>query len=128
MAPSMPPLKLVIDAKPRTKKNSQQIIRVRGRAIIIPSSEYKKFEKAACKSIAMQWSGDPIVCPVNCQAIIYRERNVGDACNFYEAIADTLEKARVVANDKWIVSWDGSRLDKDAGRPRIEITLSEVLP
>jgi len=32
----------------------------------------------------------------------------------------------VVADDKWIKQWDGSRLAKDAGRPRIEVTLTAI--
>jgi hypothetical protein len=32
----------------------------------------------------------------------------------------------VLTNDRFVVSWDGTRADKDAARPRIEVTL-EVL-
>lgn len=39
---------------------------------------------------------------------------------------DWLQRAGVLANDRQIASWDGSRLDKDASRPRVEVAI-EVL-
>jgi len=38
-----------------------------------------------------------------------------------QAVADALEHAGVVVNDRLIVSWDGSRLSKDAVRRRVEL-------
>lgn len=64
--------------------------------------------------------------PINCRALIYRHAAVGDAVGYYQAVGDLLELAGAVANDRWIVSWDGSRLLKDPGRPRVEIELQEV--
>lgn len=64
--------------------------------------------------------------PVNCRALFYRDRLTGDANNYYASLADALEEAGVVTNDKLIVSWDGSRLRKDAERPRIELELTPV--
>ena len=42
------------------------------------------------------------------------------------ALADALEEAGIVENDRLIVSWDGSRLLKDAATPRIEVMLEAV--
>ena len=66
----------------------------------------------------------PIDYPVNCKAIFYRERNVGDAANYYNGLADLLELSGLVTNDKYIISWDDSRLKKDALRPRVEFVLT----
>lgn len=60
---------------------------------------------------------------VNCRALFYRDRNVGDAVGYYQALADALEDARVIHDDYLIVSWDGSRLLKDCAKPRVEVTL-----
>ena len=74
-----------------------------------------------------QWKQEAITkMPVNMTALIYREKNVGDALNYLEAIADALERAGVVKNDRLIVSFDGSRLLKDADRPRVEVVLTTL--
>lgn len=65
--------------------------------------------------------------PLNCAAIFYRDANRGDAVGYYQWLADALESAGVLSNDKWIVQWDGSRLAKDAKRPRIEVTLTALV-
>jgi len=64
--------------------------------------------------------------PLNCAAIFYRDADRGDAVGYYQALADSLEAAGVVADDKWIKQWDGSRLAKDANRPRIEVVLTAL--
>jgi hypothetical protein len=45
---------------------------------------------------------------------------------YYQGLADLLESRGILANDKHIVSWDGSRLLKDAARPRVELILTPV--
>jgi hypothetical protein len=65
---------------------------------------------------------------VNCRAIFYRDAERGDAVGYYQALADALEEAGIVKNDRLIVSWDGSRLSKDAANPRIEVVLEGVEP
>lgn len=63
---------------------------------------------------------------LNCQALIYRDADRGDAVGYYQGIADLLEKLRILSNDRMIVAWDGSRLLKDPERPRVEIVLTEM--
>ncbi|MEP6651842.1 MAG: hypothetical protein ABJA82_00695, partial [Myxococcales bacterium] len=64
--------------------------------------------------------------PVNLTAVVYREKNLGDLIGYLQAIADALESAEVVTNDRLIVSFDGSRMLKDPSRPRVEITIEPV--
>lgn len=136
-------MKLVIVGVPTTKKNHGQVVhsgpkcpackRGTGRPFVFPSAESKAWTKSAVEQLKVQaaagaknpgcWRWD---IPINCRALFYRERSVGDANNYYAALADALEEAGVVANDRLIVSWDGSRLLKDAANPRIEILLSPV--
>lgn len=61
---------------------------------------------------------------VNVAAVFYRDRNVGDLAGFITSIGDVLETAGVIANDRQIAGWDGTRRDKDALRPRVEITIT----
>ena len=113
---------------PRTKKNSQKITYRNGKFGLQQSDAYRKWERT-CKVEYIQpihtRKQNPIDYPVNCQAIFYRERNIGDAVNFYQGIADLLEKHDVLVDDKHITSWVGSELLKDKDNPRVEITLIE---
>lgn len=126
---------------PKTKKNSAQLISHFKRPLLVPSAAYLEWERAAIRSllgegIIKRVPSDsrtptyrvqavaPIGFPVNCRALIYRDALRGDAVGFYQAIGDFLQLAGVVDNDKWIVSWDGSRMLKDAKRPRIELELT----
>lgn len=116
-------MRIVLDGAPRTKKNSQRILRVGGRRIVAPSRQFKAFEEA-CLWQLRSWRAEPIDGLVACAATFYRDRAVGDLNNFTAAIADILEKAGVLTNDRLIRSWDGSRLEVDRARPRVEVLLS----
>jgi len=115
-----------IIGKPCTKKNSQTMITTRGRPRLIQSKAYRRWEKEA-ELIYIKPTHTrkqiPIAYPVNCKATVFRERNVGDAINYWQAIADFLEKREVVVNDKFIVAWNGSECLKDKNNPRVEIVL-----
>ncbi len=124
---------LTILGAPVTKKNSQRILRGRGgRPFVSASSQYKAWANTAILQLQAQYRraslGDKLAVlqcdPVNVRALIYRARRVGDANNYYAAIADVLEAAGVVENDRLCVSWDGSRMLIDRHVPRVEITLT----
>jgi hypothetical protein len=136
---------------PRTKKTHSQIIPVRGqnRSILIPSAQYTAWftqamsQAAAAKSALLKGLPSPfvfpIVGPLGVQALFYRERNAGDLCGFLQALGDFLQSPResktspgklsrrgsgIIDDDAQIISFDGSRLLKDAARPRVEITIT----
>lgn len=129
---------------PRTKKNSRRHVKVRGRIVPLPSDAYCEMEAqiaqwahsslaTSAKSLVLDWnlqasraSALHLAQPLNCAAIFYRDANRGDAVGYYQALADALESAGVLSDDKWVVQWDGSRLAKDAKRTRIEVTLTAV--
>lgn len=123
-------MRLVILGAPRTKKNSSRIVRNKatGAAMVLPSAAVKAWESSAAYQLMGQWRRCPITYPVQVSATFYRERAVGDLVNFMQALADALEVAKVVQNDRLIVSWDGTRLDKDAQNPRVELEIREVRP
>lgn len=72
----------------------------------------------------MSWRQPPLIGPVAVRALFFREHAIGDLLNYEQALADALEAAAVVENDRLIVSWDGSRLLKDASAPRIEVEIT----
>jgi hypothetical protein len=96
---------------------------------VLPSEAFCDWQRdvlAALRGPVARTEGLPIRYAVNCRAIFYRDANVGDACGYYQGLGDVLQALGVVDNDKRLVSWDGSRLDKDALRPRVEVELMEV--
>ncbi len=74
--------------------------------------------------------------PYNCKAIFYRSRRIGDAVGFYQGLADLLQDKNISAtrgvvlnvltDDKWIQTWDGSRLEIDRAKPRVEVELTPM--
>lgn len=96
---------------------------------MLPSPQFEAWNKTAQWSLFVEVKRKmprSVTAPVNCAALIYREALTGDAVGYYQALADALEEAGIVENDRLIVSWDGSRLLKDAANPRIEVTLTAV--
>ena len=43
--------------------------------------------------------------PVRVSATFYRDRNAGDLVGYMQALADALQKAGVLVDDRQIVSW-----------------------
>lgn len=116
---------------PRTKKNSRRHIKRRAQSgkqitVPLPSEAYASLEAQIVRLVRASGLDWNLSQPVNCAAILYRDANRGDAVGYYQALGDALEAAGVVSNDKWIVQWDGSRLRKDADKPRIDVVLTPV--
>lgn len=66
----------------------------------------------------------PIASPMSVEAHFYQYVNRADATGLYESIADLLQDAEIIANDRLIEDWDGSRRLVDKLRPRVEIFIS----
>lgn len=122
---------LVILGPPRTKKNHSRIVGVRAsrrsrfaKPRLLPSVEYVRWHRIALPQAKAGRTAAPITTPVNCRAFFYRDRRVGDAVGYYQALADLLQDAGILADDRLIVTWDGSRLLKDKDRPRVELELT----
>ena len=117
---------MVLNGPPRTKKNSSRVFG----GIPLPSEAFIEWNALVQPQLAIERSKAkcrlPITTPVNARALFYRKTLVGDACNFYQALADALQEGRIVEDDRLIVSWDGSRLLKDSENPRVIVTLEEV--
>ena len=119
------PIQMTVELVPRTKKNSQQIVKTNGRTLIVPSKTYREYERAAGWYI--KGKGIEIDYPVNVKAIYYMpNRRRVDLVNLHEALCDILVKYGVVKDDnsKIIASMDGSRVEYDKDRPRTEIWIT----
>lgn len=118
-------MQFTIPIEPRTKKNSQQIIIAKGRPMIIPSKNYREFEKSALwyiERIGIDY-------PVNVKALFYmKTRRRVDLTNLLEALDDCLVKGGMLVDDnsQIIVGHDGSRVLYDKNNPRIEVCIEAI--
>ena len=119
--------KITIPIEPRTKKNSQQIIMCKGRPMIIPSKQYKDYEKQALNFLIFNTM--VIDYPVNVECHFYmKTKRKCDLTNLLECADDVLVKAGVLVDDNYTIieSHDGSRVHYDKDNPRTEIIIKEV--
>lgn len=118
-------VRFTVPGAPRTKKNSGKIWNRGNRRIIRPSEAWLEWRDMVKRYTATKPEFRlRIDKPVNCCAHFYRDREAGDSHGYYNGIADVLQEIEVVVDDKWLVSWDGSRLLKDNMRPRTEVVLT----
>jgi len=122
-------IKFTIPLPPVTKKNHQQIIinKATGRPMVIPSRQYKQYEKEC--GWFVQGKGMNINEPVNVKCVYYMPtRRRVDLTNLMEATHDILVKYEVLEDDnsKIIRSVDGSRVLYDKENPRTEITIERA--
>lgn len=124
-----------IHGNPVTKKNSQQILMnpKTHRPFVAPSSQYKKYEKEACKQLLLQavqhGPAQAIDFPVNIECDFYMQtRRLVDLTNLLEAACDALTAAGIIADDNCsiAVSHDGSRVHYDKENPRTEIRITKT--
>lgn len=131
----MSEIRLTIPGPPRTKKNSLRRKKIGKQVKTIPSATWcawRDLVMAHRHGIldAFDRQGDslnycaPVTDPMNICALFYRDAERGDAVGYYQGLADVLEEIGVVQDDKFLTSWDGSRLLKDAANPRVEVVLS----
>lgn len=143
--------RLVIKGAPRTKKNHGQIVFKRvptpklpaglclkcrrgSLPILLPSESFQDYEKIALPQLRDQWRGrEPLTERVYVHAVFYRDVASGDLVGFHQALADILEAAKVIENDRLVRGWpvpedgDDDALRKDARDPRTELVI-RVLP
>lgn len=110
---------------PVTKKNSIQLVKMKGRTIPLPSKKYKDYEIKALKYCP----GWQINHPVNIEAHYYMAtRRRVDITNLESALMDLLVKAGTIKDDNCsiVVSTDGSRVHYDKDNPRTEVHIYTV--
>lgn len=132
------PIRMKLAGAPRTKKNHGKVVartrNGRRQRFHVPSDAYIAWVNAVSHAVGpdlMQLTARkrlpiPKTVQVNCAARFFRDANAGDAVGYYQGLADLLQHLGVLADDVSIVSWDGSRLDKDAANPRVELELTAV--
>ena len=124
----MKTMHLTLCGEPRTKKNSARILRTRsGAPFVAPSIAYVDYETDCLRQIKRP--SNPVSARVNVRCVYYMKtaRRV-DLANLIEATTDILVKARVLEDDnsKIIAAHDGSRVELDREKPRVEIEIEEM--
>lgn len=119
--------KICIPLPPITKKNHQQIVKARGHYMVIPSKQYRDYEKACgmfLKDFPQTLNGE---LEITCVYYMPTRRRV-DLTNLLEATHDILTHYLIIEDDNSniIKSVDGSRVFYDKDNPRTEITIREL--
>ena len=109
---------------PVSKKNSQRIIWVKNRPMIIPSAKFKQYEKDCGYYLK---NVEPFLSECNVKCLFYMPtRRRVDLNNLLNAITDILVHYGILIDDNSniIKGFDGSRViyDKGNGHTIIEIT------
>lgn len=122
-------IKLIIPVKPRTKKNSQQIMKAGNKRWIGPSKAAMEFARRCAWWIKPQYKLK-ISVPVNVRVRFFVEsRRRVDLTNLLESIDDVLVRYEVLADDNAniIAGHDGSRVYVDKVQPRLEIEIEPIV-
>lgn len=96
--------------------------------MVIPSKEYKKYEKD-CAEFIDALPFQKFDCPVNVECHYYMPtRRRVDLVNLQEATLDVLVKYGILLDDNSniVASMDGSRVFYDKENPRTEIEITEL--
>ena len=113
--------------KPSTKKNSQRIVIVHNRPMIIPSALYKQYERDCGMFIPK--IDKPIDFPINLKCLFYMPtRRRVDLTNLQEAVCDMLVHHNVLADDNRdiVATMDGSMVMYDKDNPRTEVEITKL--
>ncbi len=123
-------VKFTLPLRPVSKKNSGQIVMIGGSPRLLPSKQYRQFEKDTLPYfLRVKIQTGEINYPVNVQCLFYVEthRRV-DLCNLLNAVDDSMVTAGLLIDDNRdiIAAHDGSRVYYDKENPRIEIEITEM--
>lgn len=133
-----------IVGNPATKKTSNRVVTIkppepvavgtyvgqpktqkRGFTKVLPSKAYVAWEQHATLQLRAAWNreerGAPYEGPVTVCAQFYRRDRRADLINLCQALADVLQSAGILKNDRQIVSWDGCSQHLDKQRPRVAV-------
>lgn len=110
--------------RPVSGTNSQQIVRVGSRRMVLKSKAQREWRADAVAQLCQQRGvRRPIAGPCAITLHIYRQRNQGDVDNYAKGVLDALQDARILDDDKHVTELHLYR-HTDPARPRVEITIA----
>lgn len=120
-------MKLTITGDIPSKKNSKQIIYVKGRPLIIPSKNHKTWHTQAMSQLQRKRPVEGQISRL--EAVFYPStKRRSDLSNKFESVADLLVDAGIIEDDNWYVMPEVNLKfgDVDRENPRAEITIYEL--
>jgi Holliday junction resolvase RusA-like endonuclease len=97
----------------------------RGQVRVFPSKQFRAYQEGVANYVRTKPQLQLAVsAPVALAAVFYRDRASGDLMGYVQGLCDLLQHCGIILNDRQVASLDGTRLDKDAGNPRVEISLT----
>ena len=122
-------LEFTIPVAPRTKKNHPQLVTLKtGRTMMLPSKQYRGFEKEVVKFVNNEFPNiEPIDKPINLCCKFYKDKDYkSDLLGYLQAIQDALVKAKLLLDDnhKIVKTTDGSEVFLDRNNPRVEVSIT----
>jgi Holliday junction resolvase RusA-like endonuclease len=115
---------LTITGDVPSKKNSKQIVYVKQRPLVIPSSNYTKWHKQALSQLLGQ---KPITTPIERVDLTFypSTKRRADATNKAESAMDLLVDAGIIEDDNWFVIPEvRTKLGEvDRQNPRVQIEI-----
>lgn len=114
--------RFVITGKPRSQKNSKQIIKARGRMMLVNDAKTQRWKKDAIKQLEAQWRDrKPMDGALGVTLVAYLGKGQrGDTDNLAAGPLDALQKAKVVRNDSIFQTVFVMRR-RDPENPRVDI-------
>lgn len=113
-------LRLTLPIAPRTKKNSS-----RGSGKV--SAAAARFAYHVAQLIAPHKTALGLPLPelrYNCAAMFYTDNDASDTVGLMQGLADALEGAGVVTNDRQLWTWDGTDQVLAKLKPRVELVIT----
>lgn len=124
-------IKFTLPIKPVTKKNNGQIITIGNTPRLIPSKQYRQFEKDCLPYlIRVKLQTGEITYPINMKCTFYMDvRRRVDLPNLLNAVDDAMVKSGLIVDDNRdiVAGHDGSRVFHDKDNPRIEIEITKLM-
>lgn len=116
-------LRLELPFPPRTKKNSTTLGIKQSKGYIRFREQVK--DHVARMTDALHLPLPPDV-PFNAAARFYVDNDAADTVGLMQGLADALQDAGVIPNDRQLRTWNGTDQTLDHVRPRVELLLTPI--
>lgn len=119
-------MKIIIEGRTPSKKNSRVIICRGKKPILLPSENYKAWHKQAWIQVIPQVRRNRLITKCKITILFYApDKRKADLTNKTESIMDLLVDMGVLKDDNWYIANDVHMIfvGVDKERPRAEITI-----
>ncbi|WP_155300939.1 RusA family crossover junction endodeoxyribonuclease [Deinococcus kurensis] len=123
--------RLTIPGRPKSTKNSRQVVKVRGKVKTVMSGAACDWMARARAEVRRAWRGRPLQTPahIHIHAVFSNRRSLPDGDNTVNGVLDAI-KGIVVIDDSlaWIPSFAFSHEVTPGAQDCVHVILTQVLP